>query len=24
LPPYIYLLPYWMGRYVGAIGPEQN
>ena len=24
LPPYIYLLPYWMGRYVGAIGPAQN
>ncbi len=21
-PPYIYLLPYWMGRYVGAIQPE--
>ena len=20
-PPYIYLLPYWAGRYVGAIGP---
>ncbi len=20
-PPYIYLLPYWMGRYAGAIGP---
>lgn len=22
--PYLYLLPYWMGRYVGAIGPPQN
>lgn len=21
-PPYIYLLPYWMGRYIGVIGPE--
>jgi hypothetical protein len=20
--PYIYLLPYWMGRYIGVIGPE--
>ena len=23
-PPYIYLLPYWAGRYVGAIGPATN
>lgn len=23
-PPYIYLLPYWLGRYVEAIGPPQN
>jgi hypothetical protein len=23
-PPYVYLLPYWMGRYVQAIGPPQD
>ena len=23
-PGYIYLLPYWLGRYVGAIGAEEN
>lgn len=22
-PPYIYTLPYWLGRYVGAIGPGE-
>jgi len=24
MSPYLYLLPYWMGRYVGAIGPVQH
>jgi len=22
-PPYIYLLPYWAGRYTGAISPSE-